>query len=1212
MSKDATYTRRINLYINGKQVENNISSIKKEMMKLVAAQSKMTIGSRDYVEQGKKIQTLNGILKQHRASLNQAETGWRGLSGAADKFNKYFGVISAGLASLTGVIFSFKKATDIFLELDEKLADVMKTTGLTKEEVKQLNVELAKINTRTSQQELLDLARVAGKLGISAQEDIIGFVRASDQVAVALSEDLGGNVEEAVNQLGKLVDIFDIKDEFGIEQAMLKIGSTINSLGAAGTANEGYMVEFAKRVGGVAPMAGISIDKVMGLASTLDELGQTAEVSGTTYSQVVGAMFKDTGKFAKVAGMGVEEFTKLLGKDANEAFIKVLEGAKGTSGGFAELAQNLDGLGIDGARSTAVLGVLANNIDKLRENQAYANEEFEKGTSLTEEFNIKNNTAKAELEKARKEVTRLAAELGEKLVPYMSYATVGFSKFIALMINGPKWIKENQVLLIALGGALLAYNSAIITSTALLVRDKAVRLASLALDKMQIMWRTAQVVGMQAWIAVTGKATIAQLRWIASMRAMGAAMLMNPVGIFIAGLTALYLALKTYDKYNADAVRREKERKLSVDNLSASNKLLSSTYDEINKQMQNLSSLSIQEKKDLHERTKETLKLALAELKLQKTKQENIQADNTKLNTWQFVKNSILSMGDMSKMVERSAKDAFDNGTEAAETMTAGLEELRSEIERLTSKKGELDDIFNAEALGDAISGETLANLEDKLSKYQTALKYAALGGEDFIRIQQKIADTQKLMNGFSSPDSPEATQAAVQDDSKELERLNAEKLKLEEKLASEIKGIRQALRLSEFSEEDQELINLKAKHADLLAEFEAHGLNTFELKQLQERELMQLVGEQEDKRLKLKAEVQQRIDALTATENQKAIAETKQKYTELIALAEEHGLETAELYRLMNEELALLDAEIFPEDRPLFGMTDEQWEELFAKFEVVMQFMNQIGSLWGSINKIMDNKDQKELMTFEKRQTRQRDLLSDRLEKGVITQEQYTARVAKLDAELQSKKEEIQKKQAERAKKLALFEVAINTASGIMGMLANPSGVAGIVLAALVGVAGIAQAAAINSAPPAYVEGGFTNGDRIYRAGEEGKEWIGNNKMVNDPYTGPIIAGLEAIQRGKAPATMFAPAMPNFDEMVALPAFAAGGYAGQGSTPTPVSITPQAAPNNEMIGQLLNEVVLLRTYLSDPLNRQAYISNNTLSRQATEDAMRNKLGRIE
>jgi hypothetical protein len=249
--------------------------------------------------------------------------------------------------------------------------------------------------------------------------------------------------------------------------------------------------------------------------------------------------------------------------------------------------------------------------------------------------------------------------------------------------------------------------------------------------------------------------------------------------------------------------------------------------------------------------------------------------------------------------------------------------------------------------------------------------------------------------------------------------------------------------------------------------------------------------------------------------------------------------------------------------------------------------------------------------MSFEKRQTRQRDLLTDRLDKGVITQEQYTARVAKLDAELEAKKQEINKKQAERAKKLALFEVILNTASGIMSSISSFPGPIGWVLAALVAAAGITQAAAINSAPPAYAEGGFTNGDRIYRAGEEGKEWIGNNKMVNDPYTGPIIAGLEAVQRGKAPATMFAPAMPNFDEMVALPAFAAGGYAGQGSTPTPVSITPQAAPNNEMIGALLNEFVQLRTYLSDPLNRQAYISSNTLKRQAAEDAMRNSLGRI-
>ena len=374
-----SYDRRINLYINGTQVKNDISSIRKEMYKLTNEQAHMTIGSREYYEQAAKIKQLKGIMAQHVQDISNVKKGWS-LQRMADGFNRYFAMITAAMASFAGVALTIKSSVQAFAEFDDKLSDVQKTTGLTKEQVKALSDELAKIDTRSSQQELLDLARVAGKLGITAEEEVLGFVRAADKIKVALSEDLGGDVEESINQIGKLADVFRTTEQFGIEEALLKIGSAINSLGAAGTANEAYIVEFSKRMAGIAPSAGISIQQVLGLAATLDELAVSSEVSGTVVNNVIAAMFKDTATYAGIAGMKLEDFTNLMKTDANEAFIQLLNGAKGSGSGFAEMAVNLDKLGLDGARSTGVLTVLANNIDKLREKQAYSNQEFEKGT----------------------------------------------------------------------------------------------------------------------------------------------------------------------------------------------------------------------------------------------------------------------------------------------------------------------------------------------------------------------------------------------------------------------------------------------------------------------------------------------------------------------------------------------------------------------------------------------------------------------------------------------------------------------------------------------------------------------------------------------------------------------------------------------------------------------------------------------------------------
>ena len=57
----SSYTRRINLYINGKEVTNDIASIRAEMNRLVNAQSRMEIGSREYIAQMQKIKSLKAM-----------------------------------------------------------------------------------------------------------------------------------------------------------------------------------------------------------------------------------------------------------------------------------------------------------------------------------------------------------------------------------------------------------------------------------------------------------------------------------------------------------------------------------------------------------------------------------------------------------------------------------------------------------------------------------------------------------------------------------------------------------------------------------------------------------------------------------------------------------------------------------------------------------------------------------------------------------------------------------------------------------------------------------------------------------------------------------------------------------------------------------------------------------------------------------------------
>ena len=51
-------TRRVTIYINGKEVEASVKQIRSEMNKLVNEQNRMVIGSDEYIAHAKKIKGL--------------------------------------------------------------------------------------------------------------------------------------------------------------------------------------------------------------------------------------------------------------------------------------------------------------------------------------------------------------------------------------------------------------------------------------------------------------------------------------------------------------------------------------------------------------------------------------------------------------------------------------------------------------------------------------------------------------------------------------------------------------------------------------------------------------------------------------------------------------------------------------------------------------------------------------------------------------------------------------------------------------------------------------------------------------------------------------------------------------------------------------------------------------------------------------------------
>lgn len=545
-----------------------LDELRKHSAQLRIALSKAVPGTENYKKLARELQQTRSRMKELDKQTQATDTT---LCGMAANLRDY-AIATRAILNTTGKLFQYvTQATDAFKEQDEAMTDAMKTTGLTREEIAALNEELKKLDTRTAQNELLSLARIGGKLGIQGESDLLAFVSAADKINVALKEDLGGDAEGAIATVGKLVDIFQLEGAYGLENALLKTGSAINELGMASTANEGYIVDFTSRLAGLAPNADISISKILGMGATLDKYGQQAETAGTAIGQTIMAMFKRTETFADIAKMPLQEFADLLNKDVNEALLRVLEGMN-DGGGLASVVTAMESMHLNGQRASTILGTLSKNTEELRAQQELAAEAFERGTSLQEEFNVKNTSATAIAEKHKKAIEEQVVAIGQKLLPVANGA-------MTLAEAGLHIVSGLVSVMIRLKGALLFVAAAYATYNA-------AKAASIALDKLRTL-RTneskaalaAEVLTLQGATKSTIALSVAKNLLAGNFKAAGAAAKifftsiktgLGPIGWILIALEGLAIAFRPLIKIWNDQRKLNKELKESNEELSRS------------------------------------------------------------------------------------------------------------------------------------------------------------------------------------------------------------------------------------------------------------------------------------------------------------------------------------------------------------------------------------------------------------------------------------------------------------------------------------------------------------------------------------------------------------------------------------------------------------------------------------------------------------------
>ena len=576
-------TRRVTIYINGKEVEASVKQIRSEMNKLVNEQNRMVIGSDEYISHAKKIKELRQYLKEHAQEIGSAASAWSEMYNKVMQFGTGIGGLTQILSSLDNVTSTLKQVATDLAAMDDVYSDVIKTTGLTREEVDELNESFKNLDTRTSREQLNNLAYIAGKLGISTKEMVQQFVEAADIINVSMGDALG---DDATLAIGKMVDVYkkstDILKDKSLKEQLLSLGSAVNELGKTSTANEQYMVNFTGRLGGIAVQAGLAADQILGFASALDQDMQKVEMSATAFQKLIQKVISKPAEFAKVAGMELGKFKQLMETDMNEALKKVLKGFSG-AGGFDKLLPIFQDLGLDGARAAAAISSMANSLDKVEAAQSIANKAMLEGVSCYEEFSIKNNNMQANLEKARKKFQDTRLELGQKLYPILLKLTKTSTAGIKAVSSATSWISKNK-------GVVLAIIAPLTLHIAKVTLLKTRLLLLTAAEKAGVVIKAAYKTAVFAVAAAQAKMAGNTTRAAAAVRAMGAAANAVPwvtiATAVIAAGTAIYkLATRTTAAQKAmkDFHERTAEQKVEADRLFGALWELRKGTDEYNK-----------------------------------------------------------------------------------------------------------------------------------------------------------------------------------------------------------------------------------------------------------------------------------------------------------------------------------------------------------------------------------------------------------------------------------------------------------------------------------------------------------------------------------------------------------------------------------------------------------------------------------------------------
>ena len=379
--------------------------------------------------------------------------------------------------------------------------------------------------------ELNRIGEAAGQLGIKS-DAIMEFTRVMADLGVTTNL----TSDQAATSIAQIANVMGTASaDFG------RFGATLVALGNDGASTEADIVQMAARIAGAGKQVGLVEGEVLAIANALASVGIEVEAGGSAISKVLINMGvaaatgnDDLEKFAAAAKMSAGEFKQLFEKDAAGALQAFVVGLGKTKEAGGSILAVLDEMGIKEVRMRDAVLRLAGSGTILADSLTLQDAAWKANSALTKEAAQRYKTFDSQMVIVLNQLKDVGIELGMALLPILKNFLTAAQPFISMLAGMAQAFSalpqpvQTVVLVVgglvaALGPLLWAFGSMV---TGIGAAIPALVSISTALGFGPVI--TALVSSFKLLLPILG-----------------------PAGWIVAGVTAVYMAWKHWDKITA-------------------------------------------------------------------------------------------------------------------------------------------------------------------------------------------------------------------------------------------------------------------------------------------------------------------------------------------------------------------------------------------------------------------------------------------------------------------------------------------------------------------------------------------------------------------------------------------------------------------------------------------------------------------------------------